>query len=74
MKELKAKEGMYLTQVAEVGEERTFIIAIKGMNVKEEDWRDATLEEKEAFEHNNAQQSTWTVEDYIVQQPSELDA
>lgn len=50
MKELKSTEGMYLTQVAEVGEERIFITKIKGMNVKEEDWRDATLEEKEAFE------------------------
>lgn len=42
---------MYLTQASEVSnEERTYITAIKGMNVREEDWREATLEEKEAFE------------------------
>ena len=51
MKELKAREGMYLTQASEVSnEERTYITAIKGMNVSEWDWREATLEEKEAFD------------------------
>ena len=50
VKEYKATEGYYLTQVAEVGEERVYITAIKGANVKEEDWREATLEEKEAFD------------------------
>jgi hypothetical protein len=51
MKELKAREGYYLTQSADVAnEERTFITAIKGVNVNESDWRDATLEEKEEFE------------------------
>lgn len=49
MKEIKAKEGMYLTQVAEV-ENRVFVTALKGMNINEADWRDATLEEKEAWE------------------------
>ena len=51
MKEIKAKEGYYLTQAADVAiEERVFITAIKGVNVNESDWREATLEEKEACE------------------------
>ena len=51
MKELKAKEGYYLTQSTEVSnEERMYITAIKGVNVNESDWREATTEEKEAFE------------------------
>lgn len=51
MKEIKAKDGMYLTQSAEVSnEERIYITAIKGVNVNSKDWRDATLEEKEAYE------------------------
>jgi hypothetical protein len=51
MKELKAKEGYYLTQSADVAnEERIYITAIKGMNVNEADWREATQEEKEAYE------------------------
>lgn len=50
MKEIKAKEGYYLTQVAEVGNDRLYITALKGANVNEEDWREATEEEKEAFE------------------------
>ena len=42
---------MYLTQSVEVSnKERMFITAVKGSNVKETDWRDATLEEKEAFD------------------------
>jgi hypothetical protein len=50
MKEIKAKEGMYLTQNAEVGDNRIFITAIKGANVNEADWREATEEEKETYE------------------------
>lgn len=50
MKELKSREGYYLTQANEVGENRIFITAIKGMNVNEADWREATQEEKDAFE------------------------
>ena len=49
MKEIKAQDGMYLTQSAEVAD-RVFITALKGVNIKESDWRDATLEEKEAYE------------------------
>ena len=50
MKEIKAREGMYLTQVAEVGENRVFVKAMKGAKVNEADWRDATNEEKESWE------------------------
>lgn len=50
MKEIKATEGMYLTQSAEVGDSRIFVKAIKGANVNASDWREATKEEKEAFE------------------------
>ena len=49
MKELKSREGYYLTQSAEV-EDRIFVTTIKGANVNESDWREATEEEKEAFE------------------------
>lgn len=49
MKEITAKEGMYLTQVAEV-ENRVFVTSLKGVNINETDWREATLEEKEAYE------------------------
>jgi hypothetical protein len=51
MKELKAKEGYYLTQSADVAnEDRIFITAIKGANINEFDWREATEEEKELCE------------------------
>jgi hypothetical protein len=51
MKELKSREGYYLTQNADVAnEDRIFITAIKGMNVNEADWREATEEEKLAYE------------------------
>lgn len=51
MKEIKARQGYYLTQSADVADnERTYITAIIGANINEADWREATLEEKEAFE------------------------
>lgn len=49
MKEIKATEGYYLTQVGEV-EDRVFLTAIKGANVNPNDWREATSNEKEEFE------------------------
>ena len=49
MKEIKARQGYYLTQVQEV-EDRIFITAIKGMNINESDWREATQEEKNEWE------------------------
>lgn len=49
MKEIKAKEGYYLTQRAEV-QDRIFVTVIKGVNVNEEDWREAILQEKEEYE------------------------
>ena len=50
MKEIKAKEGYYLTQAQEVGENRIYVTAIKGMNVSEGDWREATQSEKDAWD------------------------
>lgn len=51
MKEIKSREGYYLTQSADIAnEDRMYITAIKGMNVNETDWREATQEEKDAFE------------------------
>lgn len=52
MKEITARDGYYLTQSAEV-ENRIFVTAIKGMNINEQDWREATLEEKEQYETKN---------------------
>ena len=50
MKEIKARKGYYLTQIAEVGDDRLFITALKGANINEADWREATEEEKNTFE------------------------
>lgn len=49
MKEIKSREGYYLTQANEV-ENIIFVTAIKGANINESDWREATAEEKEEFE------------------------
>lgn len=49
MKEIKAKEGYYLTQATEV-EDRIFVKALKGANINEADWREATEEEKQEYE------------------------
>ena len=49
MKEIKAREGYYLTQASEV-ENRLYLTAIKGVNVNEDDWHEATEDEKIAFE------------------------
>lgn len=57
MKEIKAKEGYYLTQVAEVGDDRLFITALKGANINESDWREASEEEKIAFEEAQAEKA-----------------
>ena len=49
MKEIKAKDGDYLTQSADVADEnRIFVTAIKGANINEADWREATAEERDA--------------------------
>lgn len=51
MKEIKAREGYYLTQAAEVSD-RIFVTRVKGLNVNSNDWREATLEEKEKYEES----------------------
>lgn len=48
MKEIKATEGHYLSQTGENGE-RIYVTAIKGANVNEADWRNASQEEQEAY-------------------------
>ena len=57
MKEIKAREGYYLTQAKDGDEGRVFITAIKGMNVNESDWREATQEEKDLFEGNEYEEN-----------------
>ena len=54
MKEIKAREGYYLTQVAEVGNDRLYITALKGANIIEADWREATEAEKIGYEEEEA--------------------
>lgn len=49
MEEIKARDGYYLTQSVDVADEdRIFVTAIKGANVNEADWREATEEERKA--------------------------
>ena len=50
IKEIKAPEGYYLTQVAEVGDDRQYLTAIKGVNINADNWRYADEAEKIAFE------------------------
>ena len=50
MKEIKAREGYYLTQAAEVGDNILFVTTLKGANINESNWRETTEEEKIAFE------------------------
>lgn len=54
MKEIKAREGYYLTQVGNVGSERIYITALKGANINEADWREATEAEKIGYEEEEA--------------------
>ena len=55
MKEIKSREGYYLTQSADVAD-RIFVTAIKGENINESDWREATEEEKETYEKEKEEQ------------------
>lgn len=67
MKEIKAREGYFLTQADEVGDNRIFAIAIKGANVNEADWREATECEKVAFEEAQIENS-----DELLEGPEKL--
>ena len=40
---------MFLTQAKDV-QDRIFVKALKGANINEDDWREATIEEKEEYE------------------------
>lgn len=57
MKEIKAREGFFLTQSAEVGEKRIFVTALIGANINFSDWREATHEEKEAYEKSQEEKN-----------------
>ena len=57
MKEIRAREGYYLTQVAEVGDNRLYLTALKGANIIEEDWREATEEEKMYYEESQTKKN-----------------
>lgn len=50
MKELKSREGYFLTQANEAIKDRIYVTAIMGVDLNEADWREATEEEKEAYE------------------------
>lgn len=57
IKELKARDGYYRTQSAEVGENRIFVAALKGASIDEKDWREATVQEKEDYEKHYSSDS-----------------
>lgn len=48
--EIKAREGYYLTQVGNVGPNRMYFTSIKGVNIKPDEWREATEQEKLDYE------------------------
>lgn len=51
MKEIKARNGYFLTQKANVSdEERIYITAIKGVNVDESEWIEVTEYEKNIYD------------------------
>jgi hypothetical protein len=60
MKEIKARKGYYLTQVGNVGIARVYITALKGANINEEDWREATEAEKIGYEEEEAKKEEET--------------
>lgn len=62
MKEIKAREGYYLTQVGNVGTERVYITALKGANIREEDWREATEAEKISYEEEESKKEEGIIE------------
>lgn len=64
MEEINAQQGRYLTQVGEVGANRIFVTAIKGMQINPNDWREATEEEKIEFEANQEAERKKAEEEY----------
>ena len=60
MKEIKAKDGYYLTQSAEDVKNRVFVKSILGENVDKSAWREATKEEKEVYEKEKPSRRTPT--------------
>lgn len=62
MKEIKARKGYYLTQVGNVGTARVYITALKGANINESDWREATEAEKIGYEEEEAKKEEGIIE------------
>ena len=46
-----------MTQVGNVGTARIYITALKGANINEEDWREATEAEKKGYEEEEAKRA-----------------
>lgn len=58
LRKLTATEGMYLTQVDNTLEERTYTKSVYlGAGEKVENWREATAEEKQAYEAEHARKA-----------------
>lgn len=72
MIEIQAKKGYYLTQVAEVGNDRMFVTALKGASLNPNDWREATEEEKNEFEALQEAERKKAEENKEVFNPSSL--
>lgn len=68
MKEIKARKGYYLTQVGNVGTARVYITALKGANINESDWREATEAEKIGYEEEEAKK-----EESIIETPEDAE-
>lgn len=75
MKEIKAKEGMYLTQSESNPQSRIYVTTIVGANPDESQWRDASQEEYEAYtsvEGFNTYEEVLAVKDEVAEQTSKL--
>ena len=72
MKEIKGTQGNYLTQSTDVGDERIFVKTIKGININSSDWREATQEEKDAFEKEQEEKRKKEIEDNLKVNTTEL--
>lgn len=74
MKEIKAKEGYFLSQTGANGK-RIYVTAITGANVNEADWRDASQEEQEAYtdlEGCNNYDEVLTVKEQVADETKKL--
>lgn len=75
MKEIKAKEGMYLTQSESNPQSRIYVTTIVGADPDEAQWRDATKEEYDAYtsvDGFNTYDEVLAVKDEVAEQTSKL--